>query len=140
MTRHTGGSKVESGYYWSPRRWGVEVVPPEGGRLPGDATARYLRLPFLLVLAVVPLAGLVFLMFLPFIGFYLFANALVKKLTGGVKRGATELASTVSPGWTPGEAHLTGKPGEKERADEAKATAELERLEKEIAARKEEKK
>ncbi|WP_242335392.1 MULTISPECIES: hypothetical protein [Anaeromyxobacter] len=140
MTRHTGGSKVESGYYWSPRRWGVEVVPPEGGRLPGDATARYLRLPFLLVLAVVPLAGLVFLMFLPFIGFYLFANALVKKLTGGVKRGATELASTVSPGWTPGEAHLTGKAGEKEGADEEKATAELERLEKEIAARKEEKK
>ncbi|WP_242360148.1 hypothetical protein [Anaeromyxobacter sp. SG17] len=139
MTRHTGGSKVESGYYWSPRRWGVEVVPPEGGRLPGDATARYLRLPFLLVLAVVPLAGLVFLMFLPFIGFYLFANALVKKLTGGVKRGATELASTVSPGWTPGEAHLTGKAGEEKKAA-GEATPELSRLEKEIAARKEEKK
>ena len=82
--------------------------------------------------------GLVFLMFLPFIGFYLFANAIVKKLSGGVKRSAKELASTVSPGWAPGEAHLTGKAGEKK--EDGAATPELEKLEKEIAARKEEKK
>jgi hypothetical protein len=138
MTRYTGGAKVESGYYWNPKRWGVEVVPPEGGRLPGEVTAKYMKLPFPLVLAVVPIAGLVFLMFLPFIGFYLFANAIVKKLSGGVKRSATELASTVSPGWAPGEAHLTGKAGEKK--EEGAVTPELEKLEKEIAARKGEKK
>ncbi|ABS26044.1 hypothetical protein [Anaeromyxobacter sp. Fw109-5] len=139
MASYTGGMKVGSGYYWNPRRWGVEVVPPEGGRLPGDVGAKYMKLPFPVVLAVLPIAGLVFLMFLPLIGFVLFANAIARKLTGGARRGAKELASTVSPGWAPGEAHLTGKAGEEKRAGEAK-TPELEELEKEIAARKDERK
>jgi len=55
-----------------------------------------------------------------------------------MKKGAEELASTVSPGWTPGEAHMTGKPSE-EKGDE-KTTPGLEKLEKEIEARKGERK
>ena len=135
---YTGGSEVRSGYYWCPRSWKVEVVPPEGGRLPGPGGARYVKIPFPLLFVVVPVLGGLFLIFLPLIGFALFALAIFRKVTGGVKEGAKELASTVSPGWTPGEAHMTGKPGEEK--GEAKATPGIEKLEKEIEARKGEQK
>jgi len=138
MARHTGGMQVEGGYYWNPRRWEVEVVPSEGGRLKGASDAKYVKVPFPLLFVVVPLLGALFLMFLPLIGFALFGYAIVKKVTGGVKQGATELASTMAPGgFATGEAHFTGKPGEEKKADgEASAAAEIEKLAKEIEARK----
>ena len=114
----------------------VEVVGEEGGTLPGDASACYVRVLFPLLFVLVPLMGGIFLVFLPFIGFAMFVYAIAKRVGGGVKRGATELASTVSPGLVPGEAHLTGKKGEEE-AGETKAPAHLERLEKEIEERRE---
>ncbi len=138
MTKYAGGTKVATGYYWNPGGWKVEVVPPEGGTLPGAAKASYVKVPFPLVLALVPILGALFLIFLPLIGFALFALAIFRKVTGGVKEGAKELASTVSPGWTPGEAHMTGKPGEEK--GEEKATPGIEKLEKEIEARKGERK
>jgi len=138
MTRYAGGTKVAAGYYWNPGRWSVEVVPPEGGKLPGAANAKYVKVAFPLLLVLVPVLGALFLIFLPLIGFGLFALAAFRKVTGGMKKGAEELASTVSPGWTPGEAHMTGKPSE-EKGDE-KTTPGLEKLEKEIEARKGERK
>ena len=139
MAKYTGGMQVSGGYYWNPRNWEVEVVPSEGGRLKGAVGSRYVKLPFPLLFVVVPLMGALFLMFLPFIGFALLLQAIVRKVTGGVKAQATDLAATVSPGWAPGAAHLTGKPGEGDGKGEAKATPELEKLEQEIAARKEQK-
>jgi hypothetical protein len=140
MTKYTGGMKVNGGYYWNPRSWSVEVIPTEGGRLPAEGAA-YVKLPFPLLFVVVPLLGAMFLVFLPFIGFGMVAYAIVKRLTGGVKATAADLAATVSPGWAPGEAHLTGKPGEEKKAGaEGAATPELEKLEKEIAEKRSEKK
>src|SRR5512133_3675788 len=137
MTRHTGGAKVESGYYWNPGRWEVEVIPPEGGRLKGEADAKYVKVPFPLLFVIVPVLGATFLMFLPLIGFGLFAYAIAKKLTGGVKQTAAELASTMTPGGSAaGEAHFGGKPGDEKGDSEPKAQAELEKLAKEIEARK----
>ncbi len=138
MARYSGGMQAVGGYYWNPRNWEVEVVPQEGGRLKGAAETNYLKLPFPLLFVVVPLLGALFLVFLPFIGFALFGHAIVKKITGGVKRGATELASTVAPGgFATGEAHFTGKPGEEKTAEgEGKAQAEIEKLAKEIEERK----
>lgn len=139
MASFKGGTQVKAGYYWHPRSWKVEVVPPEGGRLP-EPGASYLKLPFPLLLVVVPVLGALFLMFMPLIGFALFAQAVVKKVTGDVKRGAADLAATVSPGWQPGEAHFTGKPGEEgepEKKGEAAApTEEMKALEKEIEAKR----
>jgi hypothetical protein len=136
MAKYTGGMQVEGGYYWNPRNWEVEVVAPEGGRLKAPADSSYVKVPFLALFAIVPLLGALFLMFLPLIGFALFGYAVVKKVTGGVKQGATELASTIQPGqFAAGEAYFTGKPGE-EKKGEAPKTAEMEKLEKEIAERK----
>lgn len=139
MAKHTGGMQVQGGYYWNPRNWEVEVVPPEGGRLRGAADAKYVKVPFPALFVIVPLLGALFLMFLPFIGFALFAYAIAKKVTGGVKKGATELASTIQPGqFAPGEAYFAGKPGEEKEGEhgEAPRSAEMEKLEKEIAERK----
>lgn len=139
MARYTSGNQVNGGYYWNPRNWEVEVVPPEGGRLKGAPEAKYVKLPFPLLFVVVPLLGALFLVFLPLIGFALFGHAIVKKVTGSVKRSAKELASTVAPGgFATGEAHFTGKAGEEKKGagGEEGAQAEIEALAKEIEARK----
>ena len=78
-------------------------------------------------------------MFLPMIGFVIFARALVSPIVNMFNRGATELASTVSPGWQPGEAHFTGKPSEGPGAEEkgpTAADARLDALEKEIGEKR----
>jgi hypothetical protein len=138
MAKYTGGNMVKGGYYWNPRNWEVEVVPPEGGRLKGAENASYVKLPFPLLFVVVPLLGGLFLIFLPLIGFGLFGYAVVKKISGAMKRSATELASTVAPGgFATGEAHFTGKPGEERKGEgEGKAQAEIEHLAKEIEEKK----
>ncbi len=140
MTRYAGGTKVSGGYYWNARGWNVEVVPHEGGKLPGSDTARYVRVPFPLLFVVLPVMGLLFLVALPVIGFAVFAYAIAKRIAAPVRRGAEELASTVTPGMVHGEAHLTGKPGEeKASAGEGKAAEAPEaiaKLEKEIAEKR----
>ena len=137
MAKYTGGEKVGGGYYWNVRNWEVEVVPSEGGRLKASEGTR-VKVPFPALFVIVPLLGALFLMFLPLIGFALFAYAIVRKVTGGVKQGATELAATVQPGsFAAGSAYFTGKPGEEEKKTEGASSPELEQLEKEIAKRKE---
>jgi hypothetical protein len=143
MARHTGGEKVGGGYYWNTRTWKVEVVGAEGGRLGDPDGARYVKVHFLALFAIVPLLGALFLVFLPLIGFALFAYAIARKLTGAVGKSTTELAATVQPGsFAAGSAYFTGKPGEekpdtKEDGAGPAGSAELEKLEREIASRKE---
>lgn len=138
MAKYAGGTRVKGGYYWHTHSWRVEVVPAEGGTLPGEGTASYLKVPFPVLFVLIPVMGLLFLMFLPFIGFGLFAYAIAKRIAGLVGRGATELASTVHPGMVPGEAYLTGKAGEEKEAGAAPAAPEaIEKLEKEVAGRRE---
>ena len=136
MTKYTGGKLVKGGYYWNPRAWNVEVIAAEGGRLPVSDTS-FVRLPFPLLFVIVPVLGALFLMFLPLVGFALLGYAIVRKVTGGVKESATELAATMSPGWVPGEAHLTGKPGAEKPAE---PSAGIRTLEDEVAAKRGEKK
>ena len=141
MAKYTSGMQVGGGYYWNASNWEVEVVPNEGGKLKGGASARSVKVPFPALFVMVPLLGATFLMFLPFIGFGLFAYAIAKKIAASVTRGATELASTVQPGgFAAGSAYFTGKPEEKEGAAEAPKSTELEKLEREIAERKGEQK
>ncbi len=137
MAKYTGGEKVGGGYYWNTRTWEVELVGDEGGRLRDPDGARYLKVHFLALFAIVPILGALFLMFLPFIGFALLAYAIAKKIAGAVTQGTTELAATVQPGhFAAGNAYFTGKPGEEEKKGEAPKSAELDALEKEIASRK----
>ncbi|MBL0278297.1 MAG: hypothetical protein IPQ24_19885 [Anaeromyxobacter sp.] len=134
MTTHTGNSSVQSGYYLNTRSFAIEVVPEGGGTLPGAATAKYVSVPFPALFLVVPVVGLAFLMFLPAIGFALFAQALVMKVTGHVAEGASSLAASVAPDLAPGAAYLAGHKDEEKK--DAPVTPEIEKLEGEIKAKR----
>jgi hypothetical protein len=138
MAKYTSGMQVGGGYYWNASNWEVEVVSAEGGKLRGGPEARYVKVPFPALFVIVPLLGALFLMFMPLIGFALFAHAVAKKMASAFTKGATELASTVQPGgFATGNAYFTGKAEEKkEGAGEAPKGGELEKIEREIAARK----
>ncbi len=141
MAKYESGMNVGGGYYWNARSWSVEVIPNEGGKLGGAKGARFVKVPFPVLFVIVPTLGALFLMFLPLVGFALFAYAIAKKLAASVRHGTTELASTVAPGsFAAGNAYFTGKPGEKKGEAEAPASPELEKLEREIAEKKGEKK
>jgi len=109
MARFSGGSSVPGGYYWNPRHWSVTPVERDGGKLPGSSSDRYLRIHWLVALLLAPLLGGLFVVFLPFIGFAMFFQYLFRKVTGSAREGARDLAATVTPGWRPGEAHMTGR-------------------------------
>ena len=131
----TGGTAVRSGYYWNVGKWEIVPVENDGERLPGEHGEKFLRIPVILVLALLPLLGGLFVVFLPVIGFALTIHAAVRPIAGLFKRTAKELASTVTPGWRPGEAHLTGSRTEEESKEEKGppvANERLEKLEKEI--------
>jgi len=140
MAKRVGGNLVKGGYYWNTRSWSVIDVPRGGGVLPGTAETRYLAVPWPLLLLILPVMGGLFVVFLPLIGFVLTIQAIAVRLAGGVRKGTGQLAATVHPGWTPGEAHLTGKPAkEGEQAGERTAPAAdeaLEKLNREIAEKR----
>ena len=133
MTTYHGNSKVKSGYYFSTRSFGIEVVGEDGGTLPGPAEARYLAVPFPILFLLAPVIGLAFLVFLPFIGFALLGAAIVRRVTGRVGKEASALAATVAPTHATGAAYLGGREGEKPAAEPSE---ELKKLEKEIESKR----
>ena len=141
MTTSIGGTAVRSGYYWNLGKWEVIPIERDGGLLPGGRGDKFLRLPVLAVLLLLPMLGGLFVVFLPVIGFVLAFQAAARPIVGLFRKSAAELASTVTPGWAPGEAHLTGKRAEK-GAEEGqvppRADERLEKLEQEIEARRNE--
>jgi hypothetical protein len=109
MARYIGGNAVPGGYYLNARRWTIIPVADPGAKLPGDASDTYLRIHWLAALLLAPVLGGLFVVFLPFIGFAMFFQWVFLKVTGKAAAGARDLAATVTPGWMPGEAHLTGR-------------------------------
>jgi hypothetical protein len=141
MTKLTAGMYASNGYWFSTRSWTLHPVAKDGEKLPGEAGEKWVRIPLLLAFVVAPLMGAAFLVFLPFIGFYLALSALVRPVTKLFRRSADELAATVSPGWAVGEAHLTGKRNEGEGVEEKGPTAaasadEIAKVEREIEERR----
>jgi hypothetical protein len=132
MARYVGGSRVESGYYVNARSLAVVSMPAEGA-LPGTAKDSFVRVPWPVLLAAVPVVGGIFAVAYPFYGLSLLVYGLARKAFGAAREGAIDLAATMAPGHAVGEAHLTGKPGEGSELHDAEA----EKLEKEIASRRE---
>jgi len=129
MTTFESNAAVKSGYYFNPITMNIVPVERDGGRLPNE-NGKWLAIPTVLALALTPVLGALFLMFLPMIGFVLCAEAAGKKIAGVF---ATSAGDLVAPGYAPGMAHLTGKEASEAKKDgEAKAAPELEKLEKEI--------
>jgi hypothetical protein len=128
MTKFESNASVKAGYYFNPVTMNVVPVARDGERLPNEKGS-WLAIPTVVALALTPLLGAAFLMFLPMIGFVLFAEASGRKLAGAF---STSAGTIVAPGYAPGMAHLTGKAGEEKKEGEAKGTPEMEKLAKEI--------
>ena len=135
MTTINGGSSVKSGYYLSKSAWEIFPVARDGERLPGDASEHYVKVPMAAVFLIMPVLGGLMVVFLPFIGLALTAQAAAKPLANLFRRSARDLAVTVSPGWQPGEAHFTGKRTENEPAPASK-DADLDKLQAEIDSKR----
>ncbi len=133
MTIFESGSAVRSGYYFNAKRWQVQPVAKDGERLP-EGRGEWMKVATPVALLLVPILGATFLMFLPLIGFALALQAAASPVLKVFHHGATELASTMQPGWVAGEAHLTGKPGEEAAAEKGAAAqdAKLDALAREI--------
>lgn len=121
-TTYESGSAVTSGYYFNAAAWHVEPIANDGGKLP-EGRGSWMKVPTAAALLLVPILGATFLMFLPLIGFILLFQAMAQKVLGLFRTSATELAATMSPGWQPGEAHFTGKAGERSGVEEKGPTA-----------------
>ena len=139
MTKIEAGNRVKKGYYFSAKSWTLHPMPTDGEALPGEAGERYLHIPLLLAFVVAPVMGAAFLMFLPFIGFYLAFSTALRPVTAGFRTSAEGVASAMTPGWAPGEAHLTGKRAGRRSVEEKGSPAEdgLAAIEREIARRRE---
>ncbi len=137
-TKFESGSAVKSGYYLNAVRWHVEPIEKDGDKLP-EGKGEWIKVSTPVALALVPILGATFLMFMPMIGFVLFLQAMASPVVKVFRHGAADLAATVSPGWQPGEAHLTGKSpgnaGSEEKGPSA-TEARLDALEKEIAEKR----
>jgi hypothetical protein len=110
MARYTGGSRVPGGYYLSSRHWSITPVAGDGSTLPGTSQDRYVRISWVAALLLAPILGGLFVVFLPFVGLAIFLKWVWTKVTGSAREGAMDLAATVTPGWRPGEVHMTGRP------------------------------
>jgi hypothetical protein len=137
-TKFKSGSAVKSGYYLNAIRWHVEPIAKDGDRLP-EGKGEWMKVSTPVALALVPILGATFLMFMPMIGFALFLQAMASPILKVFNRSAADLAATVSPGWQPGEAHFTGKSPENVGVEEKGPTtndARLDALEREISEKR----
>ena len=107
---HKGGHKVEAGTYWDTHT-GERIEVAAAQVLPGDEHRIYIRAKSGLVLLAGPVLGLVFAMFLPFIGIVMAMGQMGKKVAGTAVGHAVQ---SVSFGWRPIEAYLAGRKQKKE--------------------------
>jgi hypothetical protein len=97
MTEHfQGGSAVPGGYYLNASRWAVVPVARDGDRLP-PGPGRWRRVPMVVALALVPVLGVTFLMFMPVAGFVVRGQHLWGKVRGLFVRAPAASASSAPP-------------------------------------------
>ena len=106
MRTYRGPEKAEVGLYFNAREWAFTSMP-EAGPLPGAETDCYRRVPVLALLIVGPILGLVYAVFLPFIGIAMVAWLIGVKLTHALAGVARHSARLVRPGWEPALAFLS---------------------------------
>ena len=107
---YKGGHKVEAGTYWDTST-GERVEVEQVQVLPGNDHTIYIKAKSGLVLLAGPILGLAFAIFLPFIGIAMTLGQVGRKVSDSAVGHA---AQSVSFGWRPIEAYLTGRKNRKE--------------------------
>jgi hypothetical protein len=90
---------------------GERVDLAQEGVLPGNRNDMYIKAPAAMAIAAGPVLGLVFAMFLPFIGIAMTLSLVGRKIVEAVAEAA---AGSMSFGWRPIEAYLAGRKRKKE--------------------------
>lgn len=112
MTGTVSERAVQGGLWWNGGTWSLRSVPEEGGTLP-ETGAPWRRVPGWLLLPLAPVVGGAFVVALPVVGAIMVARAVARAAVAGGGKAARDLAASVAtPAARPGEAHLTGAPGE----------------------------
>ena len=113
---HRGGHKVPKGTYWN-LAGGQRVDVGNESILPGDNRVIYVRMSTVAVLLAGPIIGLLYAVFLPFIGIAMTLVLITRKLISGLVHVAVK---STTFGWRPIEAYLDGKQRRKMKAKETK--------------------
>ena len=111
--RHIGGDRAGKGSYWDFST-GERITMSEEGVLPGSEDTVYYKANPVVVLAAAPVLGLIYAMFLPFIGIAMLVRVAAAKLMGGTAEG---LAKVATFNWSPSAAYLAGRRQKKERKE-----------------------
>ncbi|HBX43853.1 MAG TPA: hypothetical protein DEH27_08780 [Deltaproteobacteria bacterium] len=114
MRRYEGGESAVRGTYWNLRYGGLVEMKQEG-ILPGGPHARYYRIPFVFIPFLALVLGGVYVIFLPVIMITMATYLLGKRMFGGI---LSQTRRSVSFGWRPTEAYLSGKNKKKETGDQ----------------------
>lgn len=123
MLKHNGGDRVGKGTYWDLTN-GERIDIRDEGTLPGEAKKTYYRMPALAVVVAGPVLGLMYALFLPFIGIAMVVKLVGQKVGGEVRE---MVHGSASFGWRPSESYLAGKKKREAKKDEAsKGTEEKE--------------
>jgi hypothetical protein len=116
MLTYRGGHKVQKGTYWNLARGERFDVAGEGV-LPGDHGALFVKMSTAGVLLAGPVLGLLYAVFLPFIGIAMTLILVGRKLVSGVVQVAVK---STSFGWRPIESYLDGKQRRQKELKETK--------------------
>lgn len=85
MTRHQTAELVDPGFYFDLRHLRFASID-QTSPLPGLIDSIWYRVPILAMFLIAPLLGLAFVIFLPFIGFAMVGNLLVRKAIAAFRR------------------------------------------------------
>ena len=112
MLTYKSGHKVRKGTYWDLST-GHRIDVEEECALTGGPSATYLRMPSGMMLLVGPVIGLLYVLCVPIIGIATIAALATGKAANGV---LSLIGKSLSFGWRPKEAYLSGKKKNKKSA------------------------
>ncbi len=112
MLSYKTGSRVGKGTYWDLSN-GQRIDVDQEAILSGEASATYFRIPASIMLLAGPVIGLFYVLTLPFIGIATIATLAIGRVVSGV---VSLIGKSLSFGWRPREAYLSGKRKNKKEA------------------------
>ena len=141
MARYLAGTTTRKGVYLSVWPPDISFVSADDEPLPGIDGATYRRLPALLVVALSPLLGALFVIGFPFVIVAAIAYAIFQPLYARLTKHAGEKAYLLRGDYALAASALDGKAGNKgtEGAEVLRDDGELDELRAEVEAEREEK-
>lgn len=95
MTTRKAGEQAKAGFYFNLTTWEMDLHRKDCAP-PGGDNDRYTRVPTVALLVLGPVMGFFFVIFLPFIGFALFAREIGHRVAGWFGRKTREVAKATS--------------------------------------------